>query len=28
LTDPSPDMSALDASTAALIGRYREWRGR
>jgi len=28
LTDKEPDMSALDASTAALIGRYREWRGR
>ncbi len=28
LTDRDPDMSALDASTAALIGRYREWRGR
>ena len=28
LTEPTPDMSALDASTAALVGRYREWRGR
>ena len=28
LTDKEPDMSALDASTAALITRYREWRGR
>ena len=28
LTDREPDMSALDASTAALITRYREWRGR
>ena len=28
LTDRDPDMSALDASTAALITRYREWRGR
>jgi glucose-6-phosphate isomerase len=28
LTDPEPDMSALDASTAALVSRYREWRGR
>jgi glucose-6-phosphate isomerase len=28
LTEPDPDMSALDASTAALITRYREWRGR
>jgi glucose-6-phosphate isomerase len=28
LTDRDPDMSALDASTAALIGLYREWRGR
>jgi glucose-6-phosphate isomerase len=28
LTDKEPDMSALDASTTALITRYREWRGR
>jgi glucose-6-phosphate isomerase len=28
LTEPDPDMSALDASTAALVSRYREWRGR
>ena len=28
LTEPTPDMSALDASTAALVRRYREWRGR
>ena len=28
LTDRDPDMSALDASTTALITRYREWRGR
>ena len=28
LTDPSPDLSALDSSTAALVARYREWRGR
>jgi glucose-6-phosphate isomerase len=28
LTEPDPDMSALDASTAALVKRYREWRGR
>jgi glucose-6-phosphate isomerase len=28
LTEPDPDMSALDASTAALVGLYREWRGR
>ena len=28
LTDREPDMSALDASTTALITRYREWRGR
>jgi glucose-6-phosphate isomerase len=28
LTEPEPDMSALDASTAALVGRYRQWRGR
>jgi len=28
LTEPDPDMSALDASTAALVTRYREWRGR
>ncbi len=28
LYEPDPDMSALDASTAALVGRYREWRGR
>ena len=28
LTDRDPDMSALDASTAALISLYREWRGR
>src|SRR5690348_7676887 len=25
LTEPDPDMSALDASTAALVNRYREW---
>ena len=28
LTDRDPDMSALDPSTAALVGRYRQWRGR
>jgi glucose-6-phosphate isomerase len=28
LTAPDPDMSMLDASTAALVRRYREWRGR
>jgi glucose-6-phosphate isomerase len=28
LTDPEPDVSGLDASTAALVRRYREWRGR
>ncbi|MER7008252.1 glucose-6-phosphate isomerase [Dactylosporangium sp. NPDC000555] len=28
LTSPSPDLSALDSSTAALVGRYRELRGR
>jgi glucose-6-phosphate isomerase len=28
LSEPDPDMSALDASTAALVSRYREWRGR
>ncbi len=28
LTDAEPDMSALDSSTAALVGRYRKWRGR
>jgi glucose-6-phosphate isomerase len=28
LTDRDPDMSELDASTAALIGLYRQWRGR
>src|SRR5918997_969197 len=28
LYEPDPDMSALDASTAALVGLYREWRGR
>jgi glucose-6-phosphate isomerase len=28
LTEPEPDMSALDPSTAALVGLYREWRGR
>ncbi|GAA3240118.1 glucose-6-phosphate isomerase [Pseudonocardia petroleophila] len=28
LTEPSPDLSGLDSSTAALVGRYREWRGR
>ncbi len=28
LTDASPDMAGLDSSTAALVGRYREWRGR
>jgi glucose-6-phosphate isomerase len=28
LTEADPDMSALDASTAALVTRYREWRGR
>jgi glucose-6-phosphate isomerase len=28
LTEPTPDMSALDASTTALVTRYREWRGR
>ena len=28
LTDTSPDTSGLDSSTAALVGRYRAWRGR
>ena len=28
LYEADPDMSALDASTAALVNRYREWRGR
>ena len=28
LTEPSPDLSGLDSSTAALVARYREWRGR
>ncbi len=28
LTDETPDLSAADASTAALVRRYREWRGR
>ena len=28
LTDADPDMSALDASTAALVTKYRQWRGR
>jgi glucose-6-phosphate isomerase len=28
LTDSEPDVSGLDASTAALVRRYREWRGR
>ncbi|MFG2041145.1 glucose-6-phosphate isomerase [Dactylosporangium sp. NPDC048998] len=28
LTSPSPDLSALDSSTAALVGRYRELRDR
>ena len=28
LTEREPDMSALDASTAALVGLYRQWRGR
>jgi glucose-6-phosphate isomerase len=28
LTEPEPDMSALDASTEALVGLYRRWRGR
>ncbi|QJY47644.1 glucose-6-phosphate isomerase [Pseudonocardia broussonetiae] len=28
LTDASPDTSGLDSSTAALVGRYRAWRGR
>jgi glucose-6-phosphate isomerase len=28
LTDPAPDLSGADASTAALVRRYREWRGR
>ncbi|MDN5930776.1 MAG: glucose-6-phosphate isomerase [Pseudonocardia sp.] len=28
LTDAEPDMSGLDSSTAALVARYREWRGR
>jgi glucose-6-phosphate isomerase len=28
LSEADPDMSALDASTAALVSRYREWRGR
>jgi glucose-6-phosphate isomerase len=28
LTEASPDLSGLDSSTAALVTRYREWRGR
>ena len=28
LTDRDPDISALDPSTTALVGRYRQWRGR
>jgi len=28
LTEAEPDMSGLDSSTAALVARYREWRGR
>ena len=28
LYEPDPDMSALDASTAALVNLYRRWRGR
>jgi glucose-6-phosphate isomerase len=28
LTEPEPDMAALDESTAALVKLYREWRGR
>ncbi|MBC8091746.1 MAG: glucose-6-phosphate isomerase [Pseudonocardia sp.] len=28
LTDATPDLSAVDSSTAALISLYREWRGR
>ena len=28
LTEPDPDMAALDESTAALVKLYREWRGR
>ncbi|WP_300013965.1 glucose-6-phosphate isomerase [Pseudonocardia sp.] len=28
LTDADPDLSGLDSSTAALVSRYREWRGR
>jgi glucose-6-phosphate isomerase len=28
LTEPDPDFGVLDASTAALVTRYREWRGR
>ena len=28
LTDQTPDLSTADASTAALVRRYREWRGR
>jgi glucose-6-phosphate isomerase len=28
LTDAEPDLSTLDSSTAALVRRYREWRGR
>ncbi len=28
LTDETPDLSTADASTAALVRRYREWRGR
>ncbi|WP_219416113.1 glucose-6-phosphate isomerase [Pseudonocardia nigra] len=28
LTDPAADTSGLDGSTAALVRRYREWRGR
>jgi glucose-6-phosphate isomerase len=28
LTDETPDLSAADASTTALVRRYREWRGR
>ena len=28
LSEPDPDMSALDASTASLVSQYRRWRGR
>ncbi|HWN35449.1 MAG TPA: glucose-6-phosphate isomerase, partial [Pseudonocardia sp.] len=28
LTEPDPDLTGVDASTAALVVRYRAWRGR